>query len=162
MNLDSYPQQQDAPKGAAFCASSLNALQSGHARYSANPFSGEFGPAILTAFAHNGQAGSMSTKSTLVHHQSDGDEPSWHLYEEVFETGFVYLELRGVNVELHTRERGGADVVMRLPIETARQLGLHANVPPERWESACDGDKLAPLERLRGSVHRFEDPTDPV
>jgi hypothetical protein len=105
----------------------------------------------------------MSTKATLAHHDSEEvGEPSWHLYEEVFETGVVYLELRGVNVELHTREQGGADVVMRLPVEMARQLGLHTNVSPERWESACDSEKTAPLQRLRGSVHRYDDPTDPV
>ncbi|MFL9903344.1 hypothetical protein PQR71_35310 [Paraburkholderia fungorum] len=49
----------------------------------------------------------MSTKATLANHHSDqAGEPSWHLYEEVFETGVVYLELRGINVELHTREWG--------------------------------------------------------
>jgi hypothetical protein len=91
----------------------------------------------------------MSTKATLAHHNSDeADEPSWHLYEEVFEAGVVYLELEGVSVKLRTREQGGADLVVRLPIETARQLGLHTNVSPERWESACDSDKTAPLQRL--------------
>ncbi|WP_176059969.1 hypothetical protein [Paraburkholderia sp. BCC1876] len=83
----------------------------------------------------------MSTKATLAYHQSEAGEPSWHFYEEVFEAGVVYLELRGVSVELHTREQGGADVVVRLPIETAKQLGLHTNVPPDRWERACDTDK---------------------
>lgn len=73
----------------------------------------------------------MSTKVTLTHHEG---EPSWHLYEEIFEPGVVYLEVRGVSVDLTTREAGGADVVLRLPLETAKQLGLHTNVPPERWE----------------------------
>jgi len=84
----------------------------------------------------------MSTKATLAHHNSDeADKPSWHLYEEVFEAGVVYLELEGVSVKLCTREQGGADVVVRLPIETAKQLGLHANVPPNLWAIACDTDK---------------------
>jgi hypothetical protein len=104
----------------------------------------------------------MSTKATLVHHDSEGDEPSWHLYEEVFEAGVVYLELRGVSAELSTRQQGGADVALRLPIETAKQLGLHTNVPPERWESACDKSKTDPLRRLQGSVLRYDDPTDPL
>jgi hypothetical protein len=43
-------------------------------------------------------------------------------------------------------------VVFRLPIETAKQLGLHANVPPGRWESACDESKTEPLRRLQGLV----------
>ena len=104
----------------------------------------------------------MSTKATLAHHDSDqAGEPSWHFYEEVFEAGVVYLELRGVSVELQTREQGGANVVMCLPIETAKQLGLHINVLPERWESACDNDKTAPPDRMYGSIHRYDDPTDP-
>ncbi|SOE92675.1 hypothetical protein SAMN05414139_05430 [Burkholderia sp. D7] len=105
----------------------------------------------------------MSTKATLAHHQSEqAGEPSWHFYEEVFETGVVYLELRGVSVELQTQEQGGADMVVRLPIETAKQLGLHTTVSPERWKTACDSDKAAPPKRMRGSVHRDDDPTDPV
>ena len=61
----------------------------------------------------------------------------------MFEAGVVYLELEGVSVELRTREQGRADVVLRLPIETARQLGLHAGVPPNLWERACDANKLS-------------------
>ena len=84
----------------------------------------------------------MSTKATLAHHNSDeAEKPSWHLYEEVFEAGVVYLELEGVSVKLRTLEQGGADVVLRLPIETAKQLGLHAIVPPNLWKIACDRDK---------------------
>lgn len=79
----------------------------------------------------------MSTKATLAHHDSGTGEPSWHFYEEVFESGVVYLELQGVSVELRTREQGGADVVLRLPVATAKQLGLHTSVSPDRWESAC-------------------------
>jgi hypothetical protein len=80
----------------------------------------------------------MSTKATLAHHESEGSEPSWHLYEEVFESGLVYLELCGVGVELHTQKQGGADVVLRLPLDTAKQLGLHTNVPPELWKIASE------------------------
>ncbi|CAJ0893301.1 hypothetical protein [Ralstonia flatus] len=83
----------------------------------------------------------MSTKATIAHRPSEGDEPAWHLYEEVFEVGVVYLELCGVSAVLSTRERGGADVVLRLPIETAKQLGLHTVVSPERWARACDSKK---------------------
>jgi hypothetical protein len=104
----------------------------------------------------------MSTEATLAHHHAEAGEPSWHLFGEVFEAGVVYLEPRGVSVELQTRELRGADVVLRLPIETAKQLGLHTTVPSERWESACASDKLESLEPLRGSVHRYDDPTDPV
>lgn len=105
----------------------------------------------------------MSTKATLAYHHSEQtSEPPWHFYEEVLEAGFVYLELQGVSVELQTREQGGADIVVRLPVETARQLGLHTNVSPERWASACNQDKLTALGKLRGSVRRYDDPTDPI
>jgi hypothetical protein len=83
----------------------------------------------------------MSTKATLAHQDAEGDNPAWHLYEEVFEAGVVYLELRGISVELVTRDQDGADVVLRLPVETAQQLGLHTTVPPERWQAACSEDK---------------------
>ncbi|KAF7961388.1 hypothetical protein AWV80_33565 [Cupriavidus sp. UYMU48A] len=64
----------------------------------------------------------MSTKATLANHASEGDEPAWHLYEEVFEAGVVYLELCGVGAVLSTRQQRGADVVLRLPIETRNNL----------------------------------------
>ncbi|MGF6965753.1 hypothetical protein OKW43_002781 [Paraburkholderia sp. WC7.3g] len=83
----------------------------------------------------------MSTKATLSHHVSTAGEPSWHLYEEVFEEGVVYLELRGVNVELSTLEKGGVIVTIRLPTETARQLGLHTQVEAERWTRVSNQDK---------------------
>jgi hypothetical protein len=83
----------------------------------------------------------MSTKATLAQHHSDeADRPSWHLYEEVFEPGVVYLQLEGVAMKLRTQEKGGVDIVLRLPIETAKQFGLHANVPPNLWAIACDRD----------------------
>ncbi|MGF6658190.1 hypothetical protein OKW34_008780 [Paraburkholderia youngii] len=72
----------------------------------------------------------MSTKATLAHHDGEGDEPDWHLYEEVFESGVVYLEIEGIGVELRTREahfgdKRGADVVLQVPIATAVQLGAY-------------------------------------
>ncbi|AST25907.1 hypothetical protein CJO81_17400 [Ralstonia solanacearum] len=63
------------------------------------------------------------------------------MYEEVFESGAVHLELCGVSAVLSTREQGGPNVVLRLPIETAKQLGLHTIVSPERWERACGSEK---------------------
>ncbi len=104
----------------------------------------------------------MSTKSTIKSHDSKGSEPSWHLYEDVFEPGVVYLRLEGVEAEFRTREQSGADVVLRLPVETAKQLGLNTEIPAERWASACNPNKSEPLRRLKGSVRRFEDPTDPL
>ncbi|CAE6788611.1 hypothetical protein G2912_21360 [Paraburkholderia aspalathi] len=74
--------------------------------------------------------------------QSTGSgEPSWRRYEELFEAGVVYPTPDGVSVELRTREQGGADVVVRLPVGTARQPGLHASVPPGLRERACDAGK---------------------
>ncbi len=69
------------------------------------------------------------------------------LYEEVMENGVVYLELRGVGVELYSREQGGADVVLRLPVVTARQFGLHTTMQPERWETVYDENKFPGFPR---------------
>ncbi|WP_222945999.1 DUF2283 domain-containing protein [Paraburkholderia sp. UCT31] len=116
----------------------------------------------------------MSTKATLAYHPAEGDEPSWHLYEELGESRVVYLELENIDVELFTRDPrsrggGGVNLVLRLPIETATQLGLPSIVPPDRWKSACNPDKLGnlrrgltALRRLRGSVSRYDDPTEPA
>ncbi|MPW07010.1 hypothetical protein GCT19_15335 [Paraburkholderia sp. CNPSo 3155] len=104
----------------------------------------------------------MSTKSTLKSHESKGSEPSWHLFEDVFEPGVVYLELKGVSAELCAREQSGAEVVLCLPIETAEQLGLNTDVPLERWASACDPNKFETLQRVKGSVRRFDEPTEPL
>ncbi|KDR26685.1 hypothetical protein BG57_26015 [Caballeronia grimmiae] len=87
----------------------------------------------------------MSTKATLAHHESnDASEPSWRLYEEIFETGIVYLELNGVAIDftmLGNVENRPGTVLLRLPIETAQQLGLHTSVPADKWARACDADK---------------------
>jgi hypothetical protein len=83
----------------------------------------------------------MGTHITLAANDGTDSAPSWRLYDEVFETGVVYLELRGVGVEVQTLETGGAAVVLRLPVATAEQLGLHTVVPPDGWERACDMNK---------------------
>ncbi len=115
----------------------------------------------------------MSTKATLAYHPAESDEPAWHLYEEVFESGVVYLEIRGIDVELVTREArssgcGGVDLVLRLPIKTAAQLGLPSVAEPDRWKCASDPDKdenlrrgLERFGRLRASFTRGDDPRKP-
>jgi hypothetical protein len=99
----------------------------------------------------------MSTKATLAFHHASGDEPDWHLYEEMFESGVVYLEIRGVHVEVASRAIpangcGGVDVVLRLPLNTAIQLGLQSIANPTRWQSASDPDKY----RIHGGIERLE------
>ncbi|GAB2876057.1 hypothetical protein GCM10027093_09430 [Paraburkholderia jirisanensis] len=81
----------------------------------------------------------MSTKSTIAHQEATGDGAGWHFYEECFEPGVVYLQLEGVHIEeLTTLENGvGARVVVRMPLETAQQLGLHTTVSAERWTSVA-------------------------
>jgi len=86
----------------------------------------------------------MSTKATLAWHGAEDGKPAWRLYEELFEAGVVYLELEGVALDFTTlgnMEHGPGTVLLRLPVETAQQLGLHTCVPPERWKSACSEDK---------------------
>ncbi|MBC8641578.1 hypothetical protein IAG25_32665 [Caballeronia sp. EK] len=86
----------------------------------------------------------MGTKGTLAVTDPADGKPGWRLYEELFENGVVYLEFKGVKIEeLRTSTGEGADLVVRLPIETAKQLGLHTVVPPELWEAAADPEKWA-------------------
>ncbi|MGF6956604.1 hypothetical protein [Paraburkholderia youngii] len=114
----------------------------------------------------------MSTKITLASYDPEDTELGWHLYEEAFESGGVYLELDGVDVKLHLRDprlgKGGVDIVVRLPNKTATQLGLSCVVPPERWESACNPDegtnlrkRVEAFRRLRGSVKLYDEPSEP-
>ncbi|ONC30062.1 hypothetical protein AQ915_20625 [Burkholderia pseudomallei] len=77
----------------------------------------------------------MSTKSTIRFQQKDGELPGWQLYTELFEKeDTVYLELEGVQADVTMIGSlwGAAPgtVLLRLPVATAKQLGL---VPPA-WE----------------------------
>jgi hypothetical protein len=109
----------------------------------------------------------MSTKATLACHFAEGDKLTWRLYEEAFESGVVYLEIRGVDLELETRAdptHGGVNVVLRVPVTTASQLGLQSIVDPERWQRASDPNKderlwhgLEHFDRLRDSSARGDD-----
>ena len=47
----------------------------------------------------------MSTKATLALHASEGEEPAWHLYKELGESGVVYLDLEDIGIGLLARER---------------------------------------------------------
>ncbi|TCG02311.1 hypothetical protein BZM26_00085 [Paraburkholderia strydomiana] len=80
----------------------------------------------------------MSSKLTLASHRDpDGSQPAWNLSHDALEAGVVYLELQGVAVDFTTRgnmEHGPGTVVLCLPVDTARQLGLHTAVPAEDWE----------------------------
>ncbi|WP_109484193.1 hypothetical protein [Paraburkholderia sp. C35] len=91
----------------------------------------------------------MGTKATLAHHESEDGKPSWRLYEELFEGSVVYLQLEGVAIDFTTlgnMENRPGTVVLRLPIETAKQLGMHSVVPAEKWETLCDREKPKPLK----------------
>lgn len=84
----------------------------------------------------------MSTKGILASGESADTSLRWRLYEELFEPGVVYLELDGVKIEdLRTLDGGGAELVLRLPIRTAEELGLHTVVPQTVWERASDPHK---------------------
>ncbi|MFY3384718.1 hypothetical protein [Paracidovorax sp. MALMAid1276] len=84
----------------------------------------------------------MSTKVTLKSRLQVGDQPGFHLYDDVLtemayetpgeggatEDPPVYLTLEGVDVELQTLPSGGAAVTLTIPRDIARELGL---LPPE-------------------------------
>lgn len=77
----------------------------------------------------------MGTKASIRYQEKEGDLPDWHLYAEIFETDdVVYLELNGVqaDVTMIVSAWGPAagTVLLRLPTDTAKQLGL----VPATWE----------------------------
>lgn len=71
----------------------------------------------------------MGTTGTLDTYESDDGTTSWRLYEELFESGAVYLELNGVGVELEVTGQAPTRLVVRLPLDMARRLAA-ANVSP--------------------------------
>lgn len=93
----------------------------------------------------------MSTKATLPSRITTPNAVSYPgtAMTRCSRRPLFYLELHGASVELSTREQGGTNVVLHLPIETAKQLGLQTMVQPERCESACDENKAEPLRRLQ-------------
>jgi hypothetical protein len=48
----------------------------------------------------------MGTTGTLDTYESSDGKTSWRLYEELFESGAVYLELNGVSIELEVTAQG--------------------------------------------------------
>ena len=75
----------------------------------------------------------MGTTRTLDTCDLEGGKTSWRLYEELFESGVVYLELNGVAVELEVTATAQTRLVLRLPLEMARRLAT-ANVTPAQWD----------------------------
>jgi len=71
----------------------------------------------------------MSTKNTIRFQPKDDELPGWRLYTELFEEeDHVYLELEGVEADVtmigSLWGAGPGTVLLRLPMITARQLGL--------------------------------------
>lgn len=75
----------------------------------------------------------MGTTGTLDTYESDDGKTSWRLYEELFESNAVYLELNGVSVELEVTGQAQTRLVLRLPLEMARRLAT-AKVKPAQWD----------------------------
>jgi len=70
----------------------------------------------------------MSTKVSLKHDCDHTTGQAFHLYEECFEDGQVYLELEGLPFEAVSSamlsEQSPTRLVVRLPNVWARKLGL--------------------------------------
>ncbi|MGH9604546.1 MAG: hypothetical protein ACRD3N_02485 [Terracidiphilus sp.] len=71
----------------------------------------------------------MSTKSSIRYEFDDASQVGFHLYEEAFDEGNVYLELDGFHFEASslpdiTYDKGNLRVVIRFPSEWAKRLKL--------------------------------------
>jgi len=77
----------------------------------------------------------MSTKVTI---KASGYGPSggYHLYDEIFEPDNVYLELTGVEFMASVGPGQERRVVVQIPIEWAKRLGL---IPADREAQGAFG-----------------------
>ncbi|SDQ22913.1 hypothetical protein SAMN05443245_0473 [Paraburkholderia fungorum] len=89
----------------------------------------------------------MGTTATLDTCESADGTTSWRLYEELFESGAVYLELKGVPVELEVTAQAQTCLVVRLPLDLARRLAT-ANVTPVQWDEIAKNRTLG-----KGGTH---------
>ena len=76
----------------------------------------------------------MSTRGSIKFEHDQATGQGFHLYEELFESGHVYLEITGVPFEVASSVdlsgTGPNQVVIRLPEAWARKLGLLAGYAP--------------------------------
>jgi hypothetical protein len=66
----------------------------------------------------------MSTKSSIAYEKDEATGQTFHLYEECFEEGKIYLELTGCSFTASSSPEGKAQVLVELPVAWARKLGL--------------------------------------
>jgi hypothetical protein len=70
----------------------------------------------------------MSTKVSLKYESDETTGGSFHLYREVLEDEYVYIEFEGVPFEAanspHLSDEGLTSVTIRIPDAWARKLGL--------------------------------------
>jgi len=80
------------------------------------------------------QEETVSTKSSIKYHNEEETPGRWfHLYNEVFDDNYIYLELGGVPFEASNcayldAGTGSGSVSVRIPNDWARRLGLIGNV----------------------------------
>jgi hypothetical protein len=93
----------------------------------------------------------VSTKASIKYHNEVGTQSGWfHLYNEVFDDDYVYLEFGGVPFEAASCAHldagtGPGSVAIRIPNDWARRLGLIGKVDYLNNE---DEDRT-PLEAAR-------------
>lgn len=87
----------------------------------------------------------MGTTGTLDTYESSDGKTSWRLYEELFESGAVYLELNGVSIELEVTEQAQTRLVLRLPLDMAKRLAT-AKVTPAQWEDIAKDRSIRPYD----------------
>jgi hypothetical protein len=71
----------------------------------------------------------MSTKGSIAYENDEATGHTFHLYEECFEDGNIYLELTGFPFEASSGLNIGLDevnphLVVKFPVEWAKKLGL--------------------------------------
>ncbi len=82
----------------------------------------------------------MSTKSSIRSERDNETRTGFHLYEDIFEEGCVYLKLEGIPFEatympVSDEVPANPSVTLRFPMEWAKKLGLLKN---DAEPTVCD------------------------
>jgi hypothetical protein len=110
------------------------------------------------------QEESVSTKASIKYRNEEGTTGGWfHLYNEVFEDDYVYLELGGVPFQAANCAHldvgtGPGSVTIQIPNDWARRLGLIGNVNHLENEE----EDRALLEAAKNTLSGGENESIPV
>jgi hypothetical protein len=95
----------------------------------------------------------MSTKATLAFSASEGDEPTWHLYEGLGESGVVCLKVEHIGLAREPCSHGAAEAGMaRAASEECAEIWRKENAEAIACYNAYVDKNGLPLDAFRTDV----------